>query len=410
MSSSNFWIVCQIGGREYYIIPSIFQAQKKLQRLYTDVWCSPKNIFIPILRVFIPQLSERNNPDISIDNISAFTLSFIFFELRQKLILSKGWDHIFKRNNWFQKKVIKSKQFELDCSRNSKPVIFCYSYAALNIFKHANQNNCLTILGQIDAGTIEEDIVADAVKDCSYLQPVWSRAPRQYWNEWKEECQLADRIIVNSHWSRKALVKAGINEKKIAVVPLMYERKEIHNQVRNYPDRFTRKRPFKVLFLGSLIVRKGIAEMLSAAQNMKNDPVEFWFVGDKGVSLTNEMKANKNIHWIGPVPRSEINKYYQMSDIFILPTLSDGFGITQLEAMSYGLPVIASRNCGEVVQDRTNGILLPEVTSDAINHAISVCLDNPEKLKQWSGKALQRARDFSPDKVFPLLMDVIKTG
>src|SRR5262249_2058428 len=77
-------------------------------------------------------------------------------------------------------------------------------------------------------------------------------------------------------------------------------------------------------------------------------------------------------------------QYYRDADIFILPTLSDGFALTQLEAQTHGLPVIASRCCGEVVRDRINGIVLEEPTPDAIVAALQFCLGNPDRLAQFS--------------------------
>jgi len=67
--------------------------------------------------------------------------------------------------------------------------------------------------------------------------------------------------------------------------------------------------------------------------------------------------------------------------------LSDGFALTQLEALAHRLPVVASRRCGDVVIDRVNGVLLEEPTADAIEEALRFCLDNPDKLAQFSENA-----------------------
>jgi glycosyltransferase involved in cell wall biosynthesis len=67
--------------------------------------------------------------------------------------------------------------------------------------------------------------------------------------------------------------------------------------------------------------------------------------------------------------------------------LSDGFGLTQLEALAHRLPVIASRRCGEVVTDGVNGLLLDEPTTAAIEEALLSCLHNPDQLAQFSKNA-----------------------
>ena len=63
------------------------------------------------------------------------------------------------------------------------------------------------------------------------------------------------------------------------------------------------------------------------------------------------------VHWHGPRGETAA-RFYREADVFLFPTLSDGFGLTQLEAQAWRLPVIASRFCGDVVQDGVNGLLL----------------------------------------------------
>ena len=73
-------------------------------------------------------------------------------------------------------------------------------------------------------------------------------------------------------------------------------------------------------------------------------------------------------------PRVTVESYYCDADVFILPTLSDGFGLTQLEAQAWKLPVIASRYCGDVVRDGFNGVVLEEVSARAIADVLVRCL------------------------------------
>jgi glycosyltransferase involved in cell wall biosynthesis len=76
--------------------------------------------------------------------------------------------------------------------------------------------------------------------------------------------------------------------------------------------------------------------------------------------------------------------YYQKADVFIFPTLSDGFGLTQLEAQ---LPIIASQFCGEVVQDGINGLVLAAVTGETITQALKFCLQHPQELQMLAENA-----------------------
>jgi len=83
--------------------------------------------------------------------------------------------------------------------------------------------------------------------------------------------------------------------------------------------------------------------------------------------------------------------------VFLLPTHSDGFGLTQLEAQAWRLPIIASRQCGDVAQQGVNGYLLPEVSADAIAGVIESILAWPGALGGLAGRA--RANEFTLDKL-----------
>jgi glycosyltransferase involved in cell wall biosynthesis len=88
------------------------------------------------------------------------------------------------------------------------------------------------------------------------------------------------------------------------------------------------------------------------------------------------------VKWFGPVTRNKAAEFYRNADVFILPTLSDGFAITQLEAQARGLPVIASENCGKVVENGVNGIILEEPTAACILAAVRDCIADPERLER----------------------------
>ena len=68
-----------------------------------------------------------------------------------------------------------------------------------------------------------------------------------------------------------------------------------------------------------------------------------------------ESKLRSGVRWIGPVSRAKTAAFYRQADLLVFPTFSDGFGLTQLEAQAWKLPIIATKFCGDVVQDRSVG-------------------------------------------------------
>jgi glycosyltransferase involved in cell wall biosynthesis len=170
------------------------------------------------------------------------------------------------------------------------------------------------------------------------------------------------------------------------MIPLAHEIPEVRGQgsevgcARKYPVRFTHERPLRVLFLGLINLRKGVARLLEAARILHDEPVEFWMVGAVEIANANTVAEAGRVQWFGPVTRNQAAGFYRNADIFILPTLSDGFAITQLEAQAHGLPVIASKFCGQVVENGANGIILDEPSAACIARAVRDCIASPDRL------------------------------
>jgi glycosyltransferase involved in cell wall biosynthesis len=193
------------------------------------------------------------------------------------------------------------------------------------------------------------------------------------------------------------LVRRGIPREKVSVISLAYEPPDVGGQTsdvrpkRSYPARFTQERPLRILFLGLINLRKGIARLLEAARILRDEPVEFWMVGPVETAHDSPIENAGRVKWFGPVTRNRATEFYKDADVFILPTLSDGFAITQLEAQAHGLPVITSKFCGKVVENGLDGIVLEEPTAACIAAAVRDCIADTDRLQEFA--AVSRLRD-----------------
>jgi glycosyltransferase involved in cell wall biosynthesis len=268
-----------------------------------------------------------------------------------------------------------------------------YSYAALKIFKLARARGWRTVLGQIDPGPPEERIVGRLYEENAVHRGSWRPPPRRYWSNWREECALADRIVVNSAWSQAALMDEGVPAEKIKVVPLAYdEPKAVRAFRREYPAKFTPSRPLRVLFLGQINLRKGIGPLLDAIRLLRGEPIEVSLVGPIQISIPSDLRDDPQVRWVGPVPHEHTARFYRDADVFLFPTFSDGFGLTQLEAQAWKLPIVATKFCGNVVEDGRNGWLLPEVSPYAIAATMRRCRAEPERLRELSARSVLTER------------------
>src|SRR6185369_2425234 len=176
------------------------------------------------------------------------------FRLKVSLASENGWKLISRRNEWFQERAVAY----LKATANGNRTIFAYSYAAKDIFEFARRRGWRTVLGQIDPGPAEERIVAGLHKNSAIPHTHWEPAPEAYWDNWRDECSLADQIVVNSGWSKDALIAEGIAAEKIKVISLAYEAaNDAKSFQRQYPESFSAERPLRVLFLGQINLRKG---------------------------------------------------------------------------------------------------------------------------------------------------------
>jgi glycosyltransferase involved in cell wall biosynthesis len=308
------------------------------------------------------------------------------------------------RNRWFQDMAVRRLvRLGID---DANTTVFAYSYAAGKIFAYARRRGWRTVLGQIDPGPVEERIVAEEREKYPKLAPNWAPAPEAYWQAWRGEVELADRIVVNSDWSRRALLTEGVPADRIDTIPLAYESPpEAIAFRRSYPLQFNATRPLRVLFLGQVNLRKGVGSLLDAARLLTDAPVEFRFVGPMQITPPNDLASNPRVVWHGPAARSDVHRHYQNADILMFPTLSDGFGLTQLEARAWRLPLIVTRCCGSVVEDGVTGIIVQPDDPKAIAEAIQRCIDTPGWL-QSAADAIAPGEHHSIDRLGELLAAV----
>ena len=387
------WLCCQLGAREHYAIPRGLFRLGILGGLITDAWVRPSSL---LAKICGRRLAERFDGELRDAPVKAFDSSLILFETLARARGLGMWPSVITRNRWFQRKVVAFLRSHLS-TIDYQPILLSYSYAALEPFRFARAHGWKRVLVQIDPGPEEERIVAAETARVPELAEEWHPAPVEYWAFWREECELADRIVVNSEWSREGLICGGVPGEKISIIPLGYETEVGSERLseprlqRRYPTHFTFERPLRVLFLGLINLRKGVARLLEAARILRDEPVEFWMVGPVEIAKASTIGHADRMKWFGPATRKRVAEFYRNADVFILPTLSDGFAITQLEAQAHGLPIIASKFCGKVVENGVNGIILEEPTATCIAATTRDCIMDPDRLQNLA--AASRLRD-----------------
>lgn len=291
-------------------------------------------------------------------------------------------------------------------------IFFAYDTGALEALEWCRERGVKCVLNQMDPNRVEVDLVRAEEKQW----PGWAllpvQVPEEYFARREREWALADRVVVNSEFSRQALLRQGVPAEKLVVVPLCFEAKaesrkqkaetntaEGQNQFQLSTFQISALSPLRVLFLGQVILRKGIQYLMAAAKLLEKENIHFDVVGPVGISQEAMATAPANLTFHGRTGRDQAAGWYQRSHLFVLPTLSDGFAITQLEAMAHGVPVVATPNCGEVVSEGVDGFVVPARDAAALADTFRRYLQNPELLRSHSDAALVKARQFTIERL-----------
>ncbi|HUQ86223.1 MAG TPA: glycosyltransferase family 4 protein [Vicinamibacterales bacterium] len=374
------WICCHLGAREHYAVPRALHKAGRLAQLITDAWADPRTIEASIAATFSTRFAQRFHEDLGGVDVRPLSRSLVAHEIQWRLQQREGWDLAMLRNEWFES----AAAAKLPETVAERTMLFAHSYSAEAIFTEARQRGWTTVLGQIDPGP--EHIAAQARLAAG--RPEFGGAPAappaRYFDKWRHECELADWIVVNSDWSRESLMRAGVPERKLRTIALPYERDAHLEFERAYPPAFSDQRPMRVLVVGTASVVKGLADVLLAFDRLDGAPIELWVVGDRALHVPDRFLNNPRIHWVGRVDRHAVMDHYRAGDLLIFPSHSDGFGMAQIEAQGWGLPIVASRHCGRVVRDNETGWLLNEVSPAAIADTLGRAAREPETLARFA--------------------------
>ncbi|MCS4122718.1 glycosyltransferase family 4 protein [Salinibacter ruber] len=206
------------------------------------------------------------------------------------------------------------------------------------------------------------------------------------------EWTAASVVLVNSEWSKQALQQEGVSEEKIAVVPCAYE--PLSDVEARVPSTTG---PLRVLWVGTVGLRKGIQYLLEAADLVDDGAMEFTVAGPLSITEHVRQHAPGSVTFLGPVSRDRVSDLYRRADVFVLPTLSDGFALAQLEALAHGVPVVTTRRCGRVVTDGEDGCLVPPRDSEALANALRTLDVNRVQLREMAQAARETSQSYTLD-------------
>src|SRR5205809_7206077 len=153
------WLCSQLGGREHYVVPRALFRQGVLGHVITDAWVSPTSLLARVSSR-TSEVRSRFQSELRDTRVTAFNSSLILFEMLAKTKRLRGWPLIMARNQWFHRKVVDYLSSSRFSVLGSRPILFDYSYTALEIFRFSKARGWKTLLVPLDPGRAEVEIIS----------------------------------------------------------------------------------------------------------------------------------------------------------------------------------------------------------------------------------------------------------
>ncbi len=214
----------------------------------------------------------------------------------------------------------------------------------------------------------------------------------------KKVLKQADLILTASERTKKDILKYSKTNSKITIIPLGI----------SHPNKKEKPTPVKqnpyFLYLGTIEPRKNISLLIDAFLELKKEHkithklILTGKIGWKSKKIIKKAKISPEIILTNYINEKEKHNLYKNADIFIYPSIYEGFGLPPLEAMSYKIPVITSTG-GSLKEIYGNYALQfdPQDKTKLKNHIISI-LNNPKKQNKLTQKAKTFSQNFSWEK------------
>ncbi len=255
---------------------------------------------------------------------------------------------------------------------------------------HAQGFNC-AFIGRILAAIFRKRLVVS-------IHAIYNLNPGSLFTKLvKWSLKKSERILTLSEASKSELVNIGLSVSCVSVYTYWIDQnifspssRQEARQTLGWPDKFT------VLFVGRFIEKKGMDILCDLARDIKED-ILFAFIGDG--PLADELKhlsgKFSNIRYVGKVDNKDLPLYYNSADILCVPSkYEEGFGRVIIEALSCGVPVVASRSGGipEAVNESVGVLVEPSV--EEFKKAILELFHNRERLNTLR----ENCRDYALKK------------
>lgn len=211
----------------------------------------------------------------------------------------------------------------------------------------------------------------------------------------REELKYVDYFFSPSNIVSKSLEYCGVDKRKIRLVPygVNIEKFDFIKKINKM------NKPLNLIYVGQISYRKGLHHLLKIVTRYKSTEVRILLAGayNKDNDIVKKYINKDNVEFLGFVTRDVLAQKYQEADLFVFPTLGEGYGMVVLEALSTGTPVLISNLAGgnDAIEDYKNGLVYEAGSEDSLERAINWFIEHRNLLPKMSEEAHKTALNFT---------------
>jgi glycosyltransferase involved in cell wall biosynthesis len=391
-------VVVQSGARDAYQLARALSEADMLEALVTDLFWPSDRPWAELLASYLPtglrtMLLQRSEPMLPSRKVRLCTftgLATLILDKLPRVPLS------------FRRRVTRYSDATLGrtagryASRTNAGLV-SYSYYGYDAFSHYSRPGILFQLHPHPASMrriLTEEL--NAHPDCAdSLRQEWELSLREEdFQHLVHETTMASHFLVASSFTRDTLVEHGTPESAISVVPYGVD------SGRFTPAPHLRSAPgskLRLLFVGRINQRKGIKYLLEALRLLDTKNVQLTICGRvvDGLELFRPFASQVEIR--PSVSATELVSAYQSADLFVFPSVAEGFGQVLLESLACGLPILSTNRTAatDLIDHGVQGFVVEPCQPELIAERIDWALTHRAELVLMGQQARVRAEQFT---------------
>lgn len=409
-------IVAHPGKQHSFRLASALKQEGMLLKYVTTVYNKRSSTLFKLISKVVStdnlkRIEGRRNPDLEDDDVIQYC------RLRGYIaILLARYDKSRKIYAWWQKKITDKfgrKVARLAIKENADAVVL-YNSNALVCFEILKKK-APQITRIMDVSAAYKPYIKKIYERDFLLSPEFAHMLKRekafLWKKnmclrFEQETKNTQYFLTPSTFVIKSLLYGGIKEKQMALCPYGANFESAEPKYCKRSD--TR---LKIIYVGIVAALKGIHYLLEAVMQIPESEVDLTVVGAYDNNEHSLDKYKRRVNFTGAVLHEKVKELLLQADVFVFPSLGDGFGLAILEALSCGLPCIVSENCGgnDAITDYENGFVIPPQDVGAIKEKILWFYEHPERLHDMSEAAIKTAKKYTWEAYNRKAVDAVKS-